>query len=153
MDTVSITKMKSIKTIVAGSAAVILGFALVAAAASYTFSNYLSVGSTGADVSALQSYLMASGYSIPSITSGAAQPGYFGSQTQTAVEAYQSAFTTQRFGFEICNHPCILSTVDCINSCKISSLSGASRHRFVGFGFLVLESRFAFPSPSGCLWS
>ena len=99
MDTVSITKMKSIKTIVAGSAAVILGFALVAAAASYTFSNYLSVGSTGADVSALQSYLMASGYSIPSITSGAAQPGYFGSQTQAAVKAYQAQNGIPNTGF------------------------------------------------------
>jgi hypothetical protein len=87
------------KTIVASLAAAVLGLALVASAASYTFSNYLSVGSTGADVSALQSFLMTNGYSIPSLASGAAQPGYFGSQTQAAVEAYQTANSIPNTGF------------------------------------------------------
>ena len=62
------------KSIVASLAAAVLGFALVASAASYTFSNYMSVGSTGADVSALQTWLIANGFSIPAISSGAAQP-------------------------------------------------------------------------------
>ncbi|MDR3558583.1 MAG: peptidoglycan-binding domain-containing protein, partial [Candidatus Pacebacteria bacterium] len=88
-----------VKSIVASAAAVVLGFALVASAASYTFSNYLSVGSTGADVSALQNFLIANGYSIPSISSGAAQPGYFGSQTQAAVQAYQTANSIPSTGF------------------------------------------------------
>src|ERR1035437_2008022 len=83
--------MKSIKTIVACSAAVILGFALVASAVSYTFTSYMSVGSIGADVSALQTWLIANGFSIPSITSGAASTGYYGSQTQAAVRAYQTS--------------------------------------------------------------
>jgi hypothetical protein len=87
------------KSIVAGAAAIVLGFALVASAASYSFSNYLSVGSTGADVSALQNLLIAGGYSIPSISSGAAQPGYFGSQTQAAVKAYQAANSIPSTGF------------------------------------------------------
>ena len=63
------------KSIVVSGAAVVLGFALVASAAGYTFSNYLSVGSTGADVTALQNFLIAGGYSIPSIASGAAHTG------------------------------------------------------------------------------
>jgi peptidoglycan hydrolase-like protein with peptidoglycan-binding domain len=81
--------MKSIKTIVASSAAVILGFALVASAA--TFSNYMSVGSTGANVVQLQNWLIANNFSIPAITSGVASPGYYGSQTQAAVRAYQTS--------------------------------------------------------------
>ncbi len=87
------------KSIVASAAAIVLGFALVASAASYTFSNYLSVGSTGADVTALQNFLIANGYSIPSISSGAAQPGYFGTQTQSAVKAYQAANSIPNTGF------------------------------------------------------
>src|ERR1035437_10283270 len=83
--------MKSIKTIVASSAAVILGFALVASAASYTFTTYMNVGSTGADVSALQNWLIANGFSIPAITSGAAATGYYGSQTQAPVRAYHTS--------------------------------------------------------------
>jgi fibronectin-binding autotransporter adhesin len=90
MNTVSIAKMKT-KSIVASLAAAVLGFALVASAASYTFSNYMSVGSTGADVSALQTWLIANGFSIPAISSGAASPGYYGSQTQAAVMKYQTS--------------------------------------------------------------
>src|ERR1035437_9698483 len=77
--------MKSIKTIVASSAAVILGFALVASAASYTFTSYMSVGSTGTDVSALQTWLIANGFSIPATTSGAASTGYYGPLTEAAL--------------------------------------------------------------------
>ncbi len=77
------------KSLIASGVA-ILAFATIAMAASYTFSNNLTVGSTGADVSALQNALIAAGYSIPSISSGAASTGYFGSQTKAAVQAYQS---------------------------------------------------------------
>jgi len=87
------------KSIVASAAVAILGFALVVSAAGYTFSNYLSVGSTGTDVVNLQNFLMANGYNIASLASGAAQPGYFGSQTQAAVEAYQAAKGIPSTGF------------------------------------------------------
>ena len=46
----------------------------------------LTVGSTGANVTALQNWLISAGYSIP-----AGATGYFGAQTQAAVAAYQSA--------------------------------------------------------------
>jgi hypothetical protein len=84
------------KTLIATGVA-LLAFASFAAAA--TFSNNLTVGSTGADVVALQNALIAGGFSIPSISSGAATPGYFGSQTKTAVMAYQSARNIPNTGF------------------------------------------------------
>lgn len=52
----------------------------------YTFTRDLTIGSTGADVTALQTWLIARGYSIP-----AGATGYFGTQTRAAVSAYQAA--------------------------------------------------------------
>ena len=74
-----------------------LAFAAIASAA--TFNANLTVGSTGNDVVLLQNGLIAGGYSIPSISSGAATPGYFGSQTKAAVMAYQSAHSIPNTGF------------------------------------------------------
>lgn len=54
--------------------------------ASVTFTRDLTIGSTGADVTALQTWLIASGYSIP-----AGATGYFGTQTRAAVAAFQAA--------------------------------------------------------------
>lgn len=80
--------------------ALILGSAVAAQALSgYAFSSYLKVGSTGADVSALQSYLMGAGFDIPSISSGAAQKGYFGQQTKAAVVKYQGSVGLPTTGF------------------------------------------------------
>jgi peptidoglycan hydrolase-like protein with peptidoglycan-binding domain len=78
---------------------VALTVALVGVSVSAAFSSNLSVGSTGADVSALQSLLISKGFSIPSISSGAAQPGYFGQQTKTAVIAYQKSVSLPTTGF------------------------------------------------------
>lgn len=55
-------------------------------ATAYTFTKNLAVGSTGADVTALQQSLIASGYSLP-----AGATGYYGAQTQAAVTAFQKA--------------------------------------------------------------
>lgn len=52
----------------------------------YTFTRDLTIGSTGADVQALQTWLMSRGYSIP-----AGPTTYFGTQTRAAVAAYQAA--------------------------------------------------------------
>ncbi len=54
--------------------------------AAYAFSTNLTVGSRGADVTALQQTLIAAGYSIP-----AGATGYFGAQTQAAVAMWQAA--------------------------------------------------------------
>ncbi len=51
----------------------------------YTFTRDLTVGSTGADVTALQNALISKGYLKASAT------GYFGSLTQAAVSAWQTA--------------------------------------------------------------
>ncbi len=59
----------------------------------------LTVGSTGADVVALQTALISAGYDIPAISSGAAAPGYFGSQTKAAVKLYQAANGVPNTGF------------------------------------------------------
>jgi len=54
------------------------------------FTRDLTLGSTGTDVYALQSWLMANGYSIP-----AGPTTYFGAQTRAAVAAYQTAHGIQ----------------------------------------------------------
>lgn len=54
--------------------------------ASVTFSRDLTVGATGADVTALQTWLIGKGFSIP-----AGATGYFGAQTKAAVAAFQAA--------------------------------------------------------------
>jgi peptidoglycan hydrolase-like protein with peptidoglycan-binding domain len=88
-----------IKRIIIASA-IALTVALVGVASvKAAFNVNLSVGSTGADVSALQSWLISKGYSIPSISSGAAKPGYFGQQTKTAVIAYQASAKIPTTGF------------------------------------------------------
>ena len=62
-------------------------------ATAMNFTTNLSLGSTGANVTALQQSLIASGYSLPS---GAT--GYFGAQTQAAVIAYQKAHGIAQVG-------------------------------------------------------
>ena len=52
----------------------------------YTFTRSLTIGSQGADVTALQNALIKGGYSVP-----AGATGYFGSQTAAAVAAWQTA--------------------------------------------------------------
>lgn len=87
------------KKVLIASGVALFAIASIAGAQGYTFNTNLTVGSTGADVVALQTWLIANGYSIPSIASGAASKGYFGSQTQTAVKAYQTAKSIPSTGF------------------------------------------------------
>jgi peptidoglycan hydrolase-like protein with peptidoglycan-binding domain len=54
--------------------------------ASVTFTRNLTVGSKGADVTALQNWLIGKGFSIP-----AGATGVFGPQTKAALAAYQAA--------------------------------------------------------------
>ncbi len=56
------------------------------ASASATFSTDLTVGSKGADVTALQNWLIAKGFSIP-----AGATGTFGAQTKAAVASWQAS--------------------------------------------------------------
>jgi hypothetical protein len=57
------------------------------ASMSYTYNHDLTVGSTGADVNALQQYLITNGY----LTAVSAPTGYFGTLTQAAVAKWQAA--------------------------------------------------------------
>ena len=85
------------KYLIAGIVAVAV--ALVAVSANAALTRNLSVGSTGADVAELQTFLISKGFSIPAISSGVAVPGYFGSQTKAAVMAYQAANGIPSTGF------------------------------------------------------
>ena len=69
----------------------VLAFAAVTSAA---FSTNLTVGSTGTDVTALQTWLIAHNFSIP-----AGATGYFGSQTKAALASYQTSVGLPAFGF------------------------------------------------------
>ncbi len=63
--------------------------------ASTTFTRDLTIGATGADVTALQNWLLGKSYAIP-----AGATGYFGSQTQAAVARFQvSAAITPAAGY------------------------------------------------------
>lgn len=77
--------------VVAVVAALVLMFSMTQAQAQALFTTDLTLGSRGAQVSALQTFLINRGYAIPAISSGIATPGYFGAQTQAAVAAYQRA--------------------------------------------------------------
>jgi peptidoglycan hydrolase-like protein with peptidoglycan-binding domain len=86
------------KKVLIASGVAVLAFAMMAGAQGYTFNTNLTVGSTGADVVALQTWLMAQNYSIPALSAGTAK-GYFGSQTKAAVVAYQAANGIPNTGF------------------------------------------------------
>lgn len=78
------------KKFLIASGVAVLAFATVASAQSMAFpTSDLTVGSTGAEVTALQHALMSAGYDIPALSSGAANYGYFGSQTKAAVAKLQ----------------------------------------------------------------
>ena len=51
-----------------------LAFAAIAMAQGYSFNTNLTVGSTGADVTALQTYLIGAGFNIPAIADGCLAP-------------------------------------------------------------------------------
>lgn len=80
---------------------IVSGVAVLALAAvtSAAFSANLTVGSTGADVVALQSWLITNGFHIASVESGAANKGYFGSQTKAALAKYQASVGLPSTGF------------------------------------------------------
>ena len=65
----------------------------------YRFNTNLAVGSEGSDVVALQTFLIANGYGIPSISSGTKSKGYFDSETQLAVMKYQNTNGIPTTGF------------------------------------------------------
>src|SRR5574343_1286843 len=81
------------------SSIVALTVALVGSTVSAAYNANLSVGSTGADVSALQAFLISKNFDIPAVSSKAVAPGYFGSQTKAAVIAYQNSVKLPATGF------------------------------------------------------
>ncbi|MDP2650669.1 MAG: peptidoglycan-binding domain-containing protein [bacterium] len=66
---------------------------LGASTSTYSFTRSLTVGSTGADVKALQQWLNANGYPVAATGAGSAgnETSYFGTLTRAAVAKYQAA--------------------------------------------------------------
>lgn len=78
--------MNKITKLIAVIALLAFGFASTAHA--------FSIGQRGGEVADLQITLIEAGFDIPAITSGAAQLGYFGVQTQRALTAYEASKAT-----------------------------------------------------------
>lgn len=87
------------KIFITSIVALALVLAGAASAEAAAFTTYMGVGSTGGEVSALQTWLIGAGYDIPAITSGAAAKGYFGQQTKAALAKYQGANGIPNTGF------------------------------------------------------
>jgi peptidoglycan hydrolase-like protein with peptidoglycan-binding domain len=79
----------------------VTGVAVLALASvtSAAFMTNLTVGSTGSDVTALQTWLITNGFHIASVEAGTAAKGYFGSQTKAALAQYQASVGLPSTGF------------------------------------------------------
>jgi hypothetical protein len=66
--------------------------------ACYLFNTNLTIGSTGADVTALQKFLISKGYSLPTLQAGFYPYGYFGVETRSAVMKYQTSIGIEATG-------------------------------------------------------
>ena len=77
----------------------LLALSSKANAQTQTFNTNLAIGGRGSDVVALQTWLISNGYDIPVVSSGVVAKGYFGVQTQAAVERYQAANGIPSTGF------------------------------------------------------
>lgn len=94
--TTKLTKMTRLSVKIAGIAAV-FAFALTAVTANAAFTRDLTLGSTGADVIELQTWLETKGFLV--IPAGVSK-GYFGALTQAALAKYQmSAGITPAAGY------------------------------------------------------
>ncbi|MDE1966584.1 MAG: peptidoglycan-binding protein [Patescibacteria group bacterium] len=77
------------------------------------FSTYLGIGSSGQDVSTLQTWLILSGFDIPYISHGWTAKGYFGTQTARALSQYQTSVGLPATG-----------VVDAATLAKLNSVGG-----------------------------
>ena len=78
---------------------VFMALAPIAHADGVYFSSDLSLGSSGGDVTMLQSFLLNNGFDIPAISTGASAKGYFGQQTKNAVMKYQVSVGVANTGY------------------------------------------------------
>lgn len=81
-----INKTGAVLAVIGLMATVLVSFATPVRAQSVNFTSDLTIGSTGAQVTALQTFLIGKGFTIP-----AGATGYFGAQTRAAIAAFQSA--------------------------------------------------------------
>jgi len=83
---VTIAELQAMIAQLTAQIAALSGTPSMPSATSYTFSSNLTIGSTGSAVTALQTFLLDHGFTIP-----AGATGYFGGQTKAALAAYQSS--------------------------------------------------------------
>jgi peptidoglycan hydrolase-like protein with peptidoglycan-binding domain len=81
------------------SAVLLIASTTAVYAGTNVFSQDLRLGSTGPEVTALQDWLIANGYDIPLVSSGAVDKGYYGFQTMAAVINYQKKVGLPAYGF------------------------------------------------------
>jgi peptidoglycan hydrolase-like protein with peptidoglycan-binding domain len=79
----------------------LLAFVVIdsAHAQQFSFVTNLSLGSSGQDVSNLQTLLINKGFDIPAISNGSIEKGYFGGQTKSAVIRYQLSLGLPATGY------------------------------------------------------
>ncbi len=88
----------------------------------YQFSKNLSTGSTGSDVVALQTWLVANGFDISGISSHRIDKGYFGQETARALSKYQAKVGLRSTGqLDVLTRAKINSS--CIDSKPIPSIT------------------------------
>lgn len=81
------------------------------------------IGQTGGEVADLQITLLEAGYDIPALSSGVAQPGYFGVQTQRALAKYEAS-KPRTFG--ALSSPTVYEPVELNGGSKFGSVNSTS---------------------------
>ncbi len=84
--TTSVADLQAMIATLQAQIAALSGGSSTSGASSVTFTRDLTLGSSGADVTALQNWLIGKGFTIP-----AGASGYFGAQTQSALARYQAS--------------------------------------------------------------
>lgn len=84
--TTSVADLQTMIATLQAQIAALSGGSSTSGASSVTFTRDLTLGSSGADVTALQNWLIGKGFTVP-----AGATGYFGAQTQSALARYQAS--------------------------------------------------------------
>ena len=92
-DSSSTTELQSLESEVAALQAEVSGGSATSKAAGYNFTEFLTIGSENAQVTALQERLSADGFFTGAVTD------YYGSLTQAAVEKFQAAHNIDVYGY------------------------------------------------------
>lgn len=122
----------------------VLSLVLVLASVGVVEAKTLSVGSSGLEVSQLQTWLINNGYPIPLIESGVASKGYFGSQTEDAVKMYQ-----EDKGFDVSGE---IETGSYSNTPKLGAVTGPDYYNTLNLrGGVLFAHKYATSTAGGTM--